>query len=733
MKEARPKIRRWPKWLVLACCSIGIFFILILANVIVNGIVQNKVREKLQLLSPVAKISFSSIRSNLFTASISLNNLKIDYTPDSNHCEHQHSVYFSAVELTGINFFKVIFRQTLSINNLKLRNGSIKLDPFLLNKKDSLQHNTLPQIPLQNISIRHSELTAINIWMHADQKDRLLLKGNIAIEEISIKDLNKPFNSDNLHFGAFDSNLSDINYVLPETYHTLQIKNLTIDSKKEILQINSLKIIPLFSKPTFFRKTKNQSILVESTISNITMLKLNVMKLFDRKLIAGKIAFDQTDVNIYSKAIESKTPIASLKEIPLEIQIDTFRVNHSSIAYEGSLQNSRSAANIFDSIPFKDISINHLEIVKTNLSLNQLKLNGDIGIDKIKMIRIGQSLHVDSFSVFTCALTDISYSIPGAYHNIQIKKLLIDSKEKILQLAFLKIIPQYDKFKVGQKSGHQTDVVDATITDIQIINLDVLKLLEKKLIGERILIGESKMYVFRDRRLPRLLEHQPLPVALFKSLPVSIRVNNVHIDHSTISYEEFPKDGLQTGILKIEKFQLSLSPFITHPVPSDPDHMNMNVDGAIMGSGTLHVLVYLPFNPKKDYYIKGEIGNLELTSLNSAAENLGKFHIESGMLNTLAFHFSLNEEKAKGAVVGEYHHLVVDKLKGKMNKTAWFPSFMLKHLIIPKNKDKSMDVSNRTGIIDYKCDSTRLFSFNLLKSLLSGIRASFTLGFFLPK
>jgi hypothetical protein len=161
--------------------------------------------------------------------------------------------------------------------------------------------------------------------------------------------------------------------------------------------------------------------------------------------------------------------------------------------------------------------------------------------------------------------------------------------------------------------------------------------------------------------------------------------------------------------------------------------MNMNVEGAIMGSGTLHVLVYLPFNPKKDYYINGEIGNLELTNLNSAAENLGNFHIESGMLNKLDFHFSLNEEKANGAVVGEYHHLVVDKLKGKMKKTAWFPSFMLKHLIIPKNKDKSMDVSNRTGVIDYKCDSTRLFSFNLLKSLLSGIRASFTLGFFLPK
>jgi hypothetical protein len=692
MKDNMPKIRRWPKWLVVMCCSVGMFFILVIANIIVNNLVQNKVREKLQQLSPVAKVSYSSIRSNLFSSSISFNNLKIDYTPDSNN--HQHSLYFSTAELKGINLFKIIFHQTLSVNNLKLRNGEIKLDEFLLNEKDSTQKKEFPQIPLQHISIGHFELTAINIWMHSEQKNRLLLKGNINIDEI---DLHKPFTRNNLHFGAFESSLSQINYTIPETYHTVQIKNLTIDSKKEILQIDSLKITPLFSKPTFFRKSKNQPILIESTISNITMLKLNVMKLFDRKFIAEKIVFNQTDLNIHSETIESKRPFDYLKEIPLEIQIDTFRVNHSSIAYEGT--------NIYASI------------------------NGDIGIEKIKMTGT-DSFH---FSAFTCALTDINYSIPGAYHNIQIKKLLIDSKKEILQIAFLKIIPQYDKFKLGQKAGHQTDVMEATIPGIEIVNLDVLKLFEKKLIAEKILIKESNLYVFRDRRLPRLLQHQPLPVDLLKSLPISIRVNNLHVNPSTISYEEFPKDGLQTGMLKIERFQLSLSPLINHPLQSDSDHINMNAEGSLMGSGTLNVSIYLPFNPKKDYYINGMIRNLDITSLNSPAENLGKFHIESGMLNSLAFHFSLNEEKTNGAIVGEYHNLVVRKLKGQMKKTAWFPSFMLKHLIIPKNKDKSLAVSKRTGIIDYKCDSTRLFSFNLLKSLIYGIDASFTLGFLLPK
>jgi len=78
---------------------------------------------------------------------------------------------------------------------------------------------------------------------------------------------------------------------------------------------------------------------------------------------------------------------------------------------------------------------------------------------------------------------------------------------------------------------------------------------------------------------------------------------------------------------------------------------------------------------------------------------------------------------------------VLEKLKNEngKNEVAAVPTFFLKHLIIPKNKDKSMDVAKRTGKIDYKRDPTRVVSFYFLKSLLDGIRASFDLGFLLPQ
>ena len=83
-------------------------------------------------------------------------------------------------------------------------------------------------------------------------------------------------------------------------------------------------------------------------------------------------------------------------------------------------------------------------------------------------------------------------------------------------------------------------------------------------------------------------------------------------------------------------------------------------------------------------------------------------------------------------IVGEYHDLVIDKLKDDGITVAKLPSFALRNIIIPKNKDKSLEVQKRTGKIDYDRDPTRLVTFYLLKALLSGIRASFDFGFLLP-
>jgi len=152
-----------------------------------------------------------------------------------------------------------------------------------------------------------------------------------------------------------------------------------------------------------------------------------------------------------------------------------------------------------------------------------------------------------------------------------------------------------------------------------------------------------------------------------------------------------------------------------------------------MGAGNIEANINLSMT-NGNSYIKGAIDELHLPAMNPSAENLGKFHIESGVLNRLDFEFTATNTKASGQIVGVYHDLVIDRLKLTKHglKNASIPSFLLRKVIIPKNKDVSLNVKHRTGKIDFERDPTRIVTFYYLKALLDGIRDSFTLGFVLP-
>lgn len=63
--------------------------------------------------------------------------------------------------------------------------------------------------------------------------------------------------------------------------------------------------------------------------------------------------------------------------------------------------------------------------------------------------------------------------------------------------------------------------------------------------------------------------------------------------------------------------------------------------------------VPMPFG-RNINYITGFIKNLDLPKMNSSAETLSKFDIESDLLNELDFHFTATEEEATGGIIGEY-------------------------------------------------------------------------------
>src|SRR5712672_1020936 len=125
---------------------VAAFVIIAAAFIILNGIIQKKIRRQLTQLSPAIQVKFSAIHSNFFSSSISFDSLRVSFIPYKNMQQNQHRLLFTKASLKGISVLKILFNKQLVAADLLLENGNIRLDQFLIDKKDSAQSEVLKEI-----------------------------------------------------------------------------------------------------------------------------------------------------------------------------------------------------------------------------------------------------------------------------------------------------------------------------------------------------------------------------------------------------------------------------------------------------------------------------------------------------------------------------------------------------------------------------------------------------------
>src|SRR4051794_3689968 len=290
-EEVKKKKLPRRKWRIIVLFVIAIFLIVLFAPPALNRIVEDKVKGQLQQLAPVATVSCSSIHADFFASSLSIKDLSIRFQPDTSDRFHYHSFTYSKADLAGINFLGVLFNKKLSVNTLRLEKGLVKLDQFLLDKKDSLP-NLLSRMPFKNISIDHFETGKTDVWSHTDTENKLLMEGTINIDDININNsLPSPF-----RFNFIQCNIVNVDYAIPSSDQILQVKRFLLDSKSGMLRIDSLKLTSA---------NAGESNASEAFISSIQVSRLDVEKLKDKKLIAGTIAINKSETHlINTKAIQ---------------------------------------------------------------------------------------------------------------------------------------------------------------------------------------------------------------------------------------------------------------------------------------------------------------------------------------------------------------------------------------------------------------------------------------------
>ena len=178
------KIR--PLWRWLTFCLIGLIVLVFAGNIIINRVIEGKLNQQLAALQPYAKVSFSKAKVNLFAFSLQMQGLSVSVYPDTTDKQHAHILHFSNADVSGINFFKILFSKRAGISTVKLSGGNMVLDSVMLYRKDLPHYNVFAGLPFAQADISHLAIPGAQVFIQGINKTPLL-DGSVYIDDIHVQ------------------------------------------------------------------------------------------------------------------------------------------------------------------------------------------------------------------------------------------------------------------------------------------------------------------------------------------------------------------------------------------------------------------------------------------------------------------------------------------------------------------------------------------------------------------
>lgn len=419
-----------------------------------------------------------------------------------------------------------------------------------------------------------------------------------------------------------------------------------------------------------------------------------------KEVIVGKIVIEHGNIE-YNKNLKLKNGSSDGKQ--QTEKITGIKVKHLSVS-------DLSLAVLNDTIPENTVLINTLDL-------------GDFGLtlENDTTYSIGW-IDVD--------LRDLVLDKKEGLHTFQASRIVYNSRKESLEADSFQIVAKYNKEEFARIARIQKTRLDITLPKISLEGIDQKRFIEDSVLYvKRITIPKPVVHAYRDKRYPFVRDWiMPLPIEGIRRLPFKLHIDSILIKQAEIAYEEFSEKGLPaSGTITFNKLDASFAGLVTEQKQADKKAFcTLVVDCRIMNSGILHATFKMPLNKTVNYEAFGNVRQMDLKSLNPSLGNLTRIEIGEGTLNDLRFNFSYNDNTSKGEVLINYKALKLQALR-KDQKSHQVNKVVTAAInaIIKSDKDRTVDKSKRTGVIDIERDKKR-FVFQLWwKSVLDGLQSTF--------
>ena len=313
--------------------------ILFLGAGIFSHYAEQQIEERLKQIG----CNVGSVNVNIFTQSISISDFDFNPSDSANNGDSTNNTPLKAqlknIAIKNVSLYSLLVNKKLEIKEILITDGSIR---FSRKKSVKDDHNEQPkEIPINKIIIGRIVLKNLNTTLANDSLTQCSGLLNMTLNNIQSSDTTGIDNIRAYNIKDLESKITHLLYNSADGFYQTHIAAIYLASNHEKLIIDSLVLLPRYSKFKFSRVAGKQVDRLKTFIPRIEITGLQYDHFRDSTFLASKIAiisaeiFSFRDKRMPFKETENKPlPIAAIKQFDFGIEVDTLQIKNSKVTYE---------------------------------------------------------------------------------------------------------------------------------------------------------------------------------------------------------------------------------------------------------------------------------------------------------------------------------------------------------------------------------------------------------------
>lgn len=583
----------------------------------------------------------------------------------------------------------------LSINNFEIDSGATKLIYRQPNEKTHA-------IKLDNLRLHLSHLEIDSAKHHWEQL--------FDLQHI------------NLSIGSYY-------HILPDNTHHISTRDIKLFSQDSLLIVNELEITPQKSLIPYSLEKQEKQNQIDVKIPQLYLKGWDLVSFMEkRELSLSKANLEMPRLNLQ---IHRPDTTKKLRDFTQKLRADSLHYFISPFL------------NI---LKINDFQINNASLVLTTHHfdrVNRFTLDSisvyakKFDIHPIKSIAIDESKEVlpppfvfdpTPYHFLNCenlrvSLKNYTFQLPDKIYTLKAKSIYLSTKDSLLDVDKVDFVPSLDKVTFSRQQKYKKAWLYPQIRKLTLQKFDFYSLLHhEELKMKKLEIDKVKFEIYRDRGLPDRPDHYPpMPQDLLRELPFYVKIDSVKVKDADFIYEEQLPEKPRPGRLTFEKTEISLSPLTNHRDSLQSYYFQpiLSANTQVMGQGrfSLQARFFLS-DPKNLHFLKGEIGEMDMTAFNEMLEYVFPVRITSGFIKHGSFDLKLNYKNARGRMLLRYNDLKVELINRK------FASFVANSFVVNNHNPSRRFAPLRVGEIKSRRNLSRSIFSYWGYSVLNGFKTS---------